>query len=156
MKFGAPVRVLSTEENELLPLYERQQLTGDSGVVISPAAFTKTFAPGKHISVLKMDCEGCEYQLYDDTLSFDPEFFAKVDQFVVQVHLSRLWLRSHAELLGYGRLVSLLFDYGFKLRYTRREHCNPKDEETGVLQDLIDIGYYKTGRGHCEKHLFSK
>jgi hypothetical protein len=156
MKFGAPVRVLSKEENELLPLYERQQSTDDNGVLISPAAFTKTFAPGKHISILKMDCEGCEYQLYDDTLLFDPDFFAKVYQFVVQVHLSRLWLRSHAELVGYGRLVSLLFDYGFKLRHTRIDHCNPKDEETGVLQDLIDIGYFKTGRGHCENHIFSK
>ena len=57
---------------------------------MSPPLLAKLVAPGNMpIPVLKMDCEGCEYALYDDVIQHDPSFFMRVDQFVIEVHLSK-------------------------------------------------------------------
>ena len=40
-----------------------------------------------------MDCEGCEYSLYADTVAHNPLFFATVDQFALEVHLPRSGIR---------------------------------------------------------------
>ena len=40
-----------------------------------------------------MDCEGCEYSLYADTVANNPLFFATVDQFALEVHLPRSGIR---------------------------------------------------------------
>ena len=41
-----------------------------------------------------MDCEGCEYSLYADTVAHNPLFFATVDQFALEVHLPRSGMRT--------------------------------------------------------------
>ena len=75
-------------------------------------------------------------------MKHDPFFFTRVEQFAVEVHLSRLWMHGTKEVLQYGKLIGHLFKLGFKLQDIRIDHCNPKHEETGVSDDLIKIGYY--------------
>ena len=55
-----------------------------------PPLLAQLVAPGNTpIPVLKMDCEGCEYALYDSVMHHNPGFFMRVDQFVIEVHLSK-------------------------------------------------------------------
>mmetsp|Transcript_47475 Transcript_47475/g.148487 ORF Transcript_47475/g.148487 Transcript_47475/m.148487 type:complete len:305 (+) Transcript_47475:51-965(+) len=71
-------------------------------------------APAAPLAVLKMDCEGCEYSLYADTVGQNPLFFSTVDQFALEVHLSLKWVPDNATFLGYGRLLALLRRSGRK------------------------------------------
>jgi hypothetical protein len=43
----------------------------------------------ERVTILKADCEGCEYSLARDVLEEDPDFFQHIDQFTVEVHYSR-------------------------------------------------------------------
>jgi hypothetical protein len=54
--------------------------------------------PRERILVLKMDCEGCEYSIYTSVMEHDPNFFQRVDQFALEVHLSRVWIHGPKEV----------------------------------------------------------
>ena len=75
-------------------------------VTVGPAKFASLVTPSPHkVSVLKMDCEGCEYALYDHAMEHDSLFFERVDQFVIEAHLSRKWAADWKSLMAGSRLV---------------------------------------------------
>ena len=152
IKFGAPANIQTKEESKLLAENERNN---ELWTIASPVQLAKLVAPKSRISVLKMDCEGCEYSIYKDIMKHDPYFFEKVDQFAIEVHLSKQWMRSDYELIQYGKLLHMLFTFGFKLQHVMTTHCAPVHEGTGLLKSLTDTGYY-SNTGHCENFLFAR
>lgn len=111
-----------------------------------------------HITVLKMDCEGCEYALARDILQHDPAFFHHVDQFAVEVHYSKIWLKGRAHLHGLAALMELLEDAGLELVHALIGSCSPIDQATGVVSELKDLKLFEAGGKdrHCHNYLFAR
>ena len=65
------------------------------------------------LSVLKMDCEGCEYAIHRD--SEGKNIFIDVDQFAVEFHLDRRFMQSVKHLEAFEKLLDMLEDAGLKL-----------------------------------------
>jgi hypothetical protein len=110
------------------------------------------------IAVLKMDCEGCEYTLAADVLDEDPMFFSKVDQFAIEVHWSRFWLKSRAELNAIARLFQLLEEAGFKLMHSDMVPCG-EETATGLLpelQEYMSVLFAPRPNMHCHNYLFAR
>lgn len=110
----------------------------------------------ENVAVLKMDCEGCEYSLGEDIMTEDPDFFSHVDQFAVEVHVSRRWLNSVDTLWSLGTLFQVLETAGHELQQATITSCNPTDEELGCLSQLKEMGYPCGGNRSCHNYLFAK
>jgi hypothetical protein len=117
------------------------------------------------IPVLKMDCEGCEYQVWDHVMTHDPRFFTRVDQVSLEVHLSiAIGASSTQNVLNYGRLLSLLHRSGHRLQFKDISHCSPPTEPPESLgaHPLFNKTRYmrldKDGNpdGHCHNYLFAR
>ena len=68
-----------------------------------------------------MDCEGCEYKLFEDVMAHDPLFFTRVDQFAIEVHLSKtIGASSDENVIMYGKLLALLHRSGHRLQHSVR------------------------------------
>ena len=125
-------------------------------VTVGPAKFASLVTPSPHkVSVLKMDCEGCEYALYDHAMEHDSLFFERVDQFVIEAHLSRKWAADWKSVLNYGRLLALLQRAGFHLYDARIGWCSG-GEPMGLDDLFVSSGYYRRSGGHCENLLFAR
>lgn len=74
--------------------------TTDGWVQVGPALLAKSVAPGRQLAVLKIDCDGCEFATYNDTMAHDPHFFERVAQIEIEVHISRPVLQGRRELLA--------------------------------------------------------
>lgn len=149
LKWGAPLLTKGVATDGFRKAHE-------DWVSISPPALAHMLAPSQPVPILKMDCEGCEYALYSEVMAHDPTFFERVDQFAVEVHVSRMWMKSRKELVEYGRLLALLFRLSFRLEWQRLDHCTPSHEETGLLPELAELRYHDGKRGHCENFLFAR
>lgn len=111
------------------------------------------------LAVLKMDCEGCEYSLAADVLAEDPSFFSRVDQLAIEVHWSRAWLKSRAELQAIACLLELLEDAGLKLMHADLTPCAPADMATGLLpelQEYMGVLFAPKPDLHCHNYLFAR
>lgn len=104
-----------------------------------------------HLNVLKMDCEGCEYALARDIIKDDPTFFDHVDQFAVEIHLAKEWLKDKETLYYYGILLKLLHDSGLRLHHTQRASCAPEHTKTGCIEDFLC-----ESANRCHNYLFAK
>lgn len=136
--------------------------------VMPPPQLARLVARGQRIPILKMDCEGCEYKIFDDVMRHDPRFFLRVDQVALEVHLSKtIGLATRENALSYGKLLALLHRSGHRLQHSFVLHCSRPDkppETSGVRQELWDTGYYKGpaasnrnfGDGHCHNYLFAR
>lgn len=80
------------------------------------------------ISVLKMDCMGCEYALASTILKDDPKFFHKVDQFALRAHVDEHVMSSQEHLHEYNRLLQLIDEAGLKLMDARFTSCGEDKE----------------------------
>jgi len=98
--------------------------------LVSPMEYAKTRSI-ERVHVLKMDCEGCEYALYRDAMRHDAEFFTKVDQFALEIHLSRFWIASDETALQLGKLLVLLKRAGLELVHYVLWRCNSYHERFG-------------------------
>lgn len=108
------------------------------------------------LSVLKMDCEGCEYAIARDVAAADPSFFSRVGQFAVEVHVPRAFLKGERELHFLGLLYHMLSSSGFELIQAEVSGCSSKHEKTGCLPELVALGY-PCGRGRgCHNYLFAR
>ena len=108
------------------------------------------------VDVLKMDCEGCEYSLAKDVVLEDPDFFHKVGQFAVEIHVSKVWLDSTEHLYSLGKLLKVMEEAGLRLSHASVEGCAPADEEPGCMQELLDTGI-PCGMGKsCHNYLFAR
>jgi len=109
-----------------------------------------------HVTVLKMDCEGCEYSLGEDIALEDPAFFTHVDQFAVEVHVSKHWLETQNALYSLGLLFYFLEEAGLRLQHAEILGCDPKKERTGCMDELVEMGY-PCGLGKsCHNYLFAR
>ena len=109
-----------------------------------------------YLPVLKMDCEGCEFALARDVASDMPDFWDSVDQFAVEIHVPRLFMKTKRHLDNYILLLQQLRKAGLKLAHADIKDCSPKDEATGCLPELVELGYPCKSRKMCQNFLFAK
>ena len=78
-----------------------------------------------HLHILKMDCEGCEYQLASDVARTRPNFFRHVDQFAFELHtchgLSPPGTQAADAIYS---LFAFLFEAGHDVRHFDRTRCS--------------------------------
>lgn len=110
----------------------------------------------ERVAVLKMDCEGCEYSLGEDIASENPDFFSHVDQFAVEVHVSRRWLNSTDTLHALGLLYLFLEGAGHELQHAEVTACASEDEAMGCLPALHEMNYPCGIQKSCHIYLFAK
>lgn len=119
----------------------------------------RTWLRHDRIAVLKMDCEGCEYSLAADVLAEDPAFFTRVDQFAIEVHWSRMRMKSKAEMYALASLFELLDNAGLKLMHANLTPCGAFAARTGLLPELKDYMSVLFAPGpqvHCQNYLFAR
>jgi hypothetical protein len=122
----------------------------------------KRFLGLKHLSVLKMDCEGCEFSIARDVLKEEPDFFHHVDQFTFEVHLNTHWLNDTESFYYMALMYKLLDEAGLKVMGTSIGGCGWEVEAHPSMQELRDIGYPNAGakrvfgRRSCHEYLFAR
>ena len=141
-------------------LARRDHVRVHNWTLISPMALlrernVRNYSMENSIAILKMDCEGCEYSLYNSSMADDPDFFSRVDQLILEVHLSQLWAPSNTTFLEYGRLLALLRRAGHALYDAQLGYCSG-GEPMGVLPLVRSSGYMQRSGQHCENLLFSR
>jgi hypothetical protein len=124
-------------------------------IAVSPPQ-VMSFFKHRHLHVLKMDCEGCEYALARDIAAFDPAFFTKVDQFALEVHASRFWAKSELHEHYLGLLYHMLFAAGFALEDGHVGGCGPATEVLGCPATMQKVGYPCGINKSCHNYLFAK
>lgn len=105
--------------------------------------------------ILKLDCEGCELTILGSIAQHDSNFFDRIDQLLMSVHLSVAYATTPSTVVRYGLLLNHLIRRGFKLAWAATEHCT-KGESAGVLTVLIDIGYMTRLSRFCELQLWTR
>jgi hypothetical protein len=123
--------------------------------VVTPAHAAHMVSETGQLDILKMDCEGCEHMLYNQTMRTNPHFFDSVDQFALESHISRRWIPNEATMLEYGRLLALLLRADFLLYDVVTSWCL-NGEERGIISEMVSIGYFRRDHDHCENLLFAK
>lgn len=124
-------------------------------VFISPAQLPMLYNH-QHIAVLKLDCEGCEYALARDMAIHNPSFLARVDQFVVEVHLAKHWASTDEHIHYWGLLLHVLREAQFTLVHAAMGGCHKDHEATGCPEGLVSIGYPCRQFLMCHNYVFAK
>jgi hypothetical protein len=109
-----------------------------------------------HITILKMDCEGCEFALAEHVLLEDPSFFMNVDQFAFEVHVPRFFMKSERHVFGYAMLLKLLRDAGLELVYAHLTACAKHHEAFECAPELKQVNYPCTKGKLCQNLLYSR
>jgi len=126
-----------------------------SWVTMSPTRLKEALKIDR-LSVLKMDCEGCEYALYNVTMNEDPSFFKTVDQFVFEVHLPRYWMSSVEVMNEFGKLLVMLEEAGLQFIHVELSSCSDDHEAHGCLPELLALGYPCSKGTMCQNFLFAR
>lgn len=108
------------------------------------------------VPLLKMDCEGCEYSLASDVDAEEPDMWNKIQQFVVEIHVSKLWISSFNHVHNLALLWTQLREAGLKLVNVEQGGCAPVDEEPGCPSELIESDFPCYSRGMCINLLFAR
>lgn len=129
-----------------------KELAYDSILWSVPSLLHTWGAP--YLNVLKMDCEGCEYQLGFNVLHDDPHFFNRVLQINIEIHLPRKYLKSEVEMRGLATLYKQLTAAGLQLVHMDDGKCSGEDQKTGCHPKLELAGIpCATG---CRSYLFAR
>jgi hypothetical protein len=121
-----------------------------------PASMRRLLFPSARVSVLKMDCESCEYAIYPTVFAVDPHFFESVDQFSVEAHITNNFMRTHEDFLNYGKLLALLRRAKLQLVSASLNWCGPINEATGCPPWLAEYGYPCSQFHQCHNFLFAR
>jgi hypothetical protein len=124
-------------------------------ITVSPPQVMALFHH-RHIDVLKMDCEGCEYALARDIASFDPAFLSKVGQFALEVHASKWWGKDELHTHYLGLLYHMLLSHGFALVHATISGCARVTEEVGCPPGMEAVGYPCGVGRSCQNYLFAR
>lgn len=151
---------------------------GNSGpsFEVQPPTETQKELKEERITVLKMDCQGCEYAIASNVLKQDPKFFHKVEQFALRVHVDKRFLSTQEHLHEYNRLLQLIDEAGLQLMDARLEGCGEDKEwknwrppiwgparqshfiqgavHEKCLPELLETGY--ECRLNCQNFLFAR
>jgi hypothetical protein len=134
----------------------QSDIVASSWLMTSPVKLMQ-FLGHKNISVLKMDCEGCEYSIARDLFQHgDPRFFSKVGQFAFEAHVSRSWTKTVDHIHFLGLLFHILKREGFELIRSAVLPCSREDEVLGCMDELIQVGYPCGSRKMCHEYSFSR
>ncbi|KAI9033219.1 hypothetical protein DFJ74DRAFT_165030 [Hyaloraphidium curvatum] len=101
----------------------------------------RQFLGHTNVTVLKMDCEGCEYSLARDVAMEDPHFFQRVGQFALEIHTGKAWARSDRHVHYLGLLFAQLQAANLELQHAVIVRCGPSREAEGCIKKLNDSGY---------------
>lgn len=85
-----------------------------------PDAIGEVSSNGK-LSLLKMDCEGCEYAIARDSPT--KNIFDGIDQFIVELHIDKRFLRGNKELQGFEDLLSMIARSGMEMVRVQFSGC---------------------------------
>lgn len=135
-----------------------QQSNSDTDWWITSVPSLRKFLNIQKINVLKMDCEGCEYALARDVVleeGITSDFFHRVDQFSLEVHMSKVWVGDKETIYYLGLLYKLLDEAGLKLHHFFIDHCSPTDESVGCMPEFMTVGY-PACPAVCHNYLFAK
>lgn len=135
-----------------------QHSTSDTDWWITSVPSLRKFLNLHKINVLKMDCEGCEYSLARDIVleeGISSDFFHRVDQFSLEVHMSKVWVDDKETFYYLGLLYKLMDEAGLKLRQFSIDHCSPTDESVGCMPEFMAVGY-PACPAVCHNYLFAK
>eukprot|EP00743_Colponemidia_sp_Colp-15_P002304 GILK01002496.1.p1 GENE.GILK01002496.1~~GILK01002496.1.p1 ORF type:complete len:306 (-),score=22.26 GILK01002496.1:71-940(-) len=108
------------------------------------------------ITVLKVDCEGCEYAIARDVLLEDPFFFDHVDQFTIEIHVGRAWIKTEEHAVQLGLLFYLLSESGLQLVHAKFVSCAPDWEAKGCPDELLRNGYPCESKKMCQMLSFAR
>merc|ERR1712060_157453 len=92
------------------------------------------------IDLIKIDCEGCEWESFVYMAQHEPEVFTNVRSIIIEVHVTKS-LRVHTEedLRTVEKFWELLLDkYGFRLWYFHENPGAHFDREVHPV--LLDLG----------------
>jgi Methyltransferase domain len=110
----------------------------------------------RHLAVLKVDCEGCEYQMYRDIVAAQyPDFFRTIDQVAFEVHAYSKFAATDALALDLGRMYVLMRRSGLTLVSAVLTACG---DSSGYLCDnavFKEAGYPCTRVG-CQDLGFAR
>lgn len=109
-----------------------------------------------YIDVLKMDCEGCEYSIARDVLAEDPDFFHRVGQFAVELHVGKYDMKTEEYIYSTAMLFKLLEEAGMELQHQFVVPCSGEQEAAGCWDSLHDIGLPCRGGKQCHNYLFAR
>ena len=110
----------------------------------------------ERVHVLKMDCEGCEFAIAQDVLRENPTFFHNVDQFAVEVHVPKIFMKTAYHAHNYALLLRQLREAGLELVHAHITGCHPDDEKSGCQPALAEAGYPCGPVKMCQNFLFAR
>ena len=105
-----------------------------------------------HLHILKMDCEGCEYQLAADIAKTRPNFFRHVDQFAFELHTCEgLSPPGEQAANAIYSLFAFLFEAGHDLRHFDRTRCS---KHSSLRTDFAgwNHSYFPSDRPRIDAH----
>ena len=89
-------------------------IAGDRLLPLGELLRTASLADDEQVEVLKIDCEGCEWEAFDHIRQSSPRLLERVNQIVLELHL-----RTQFGLLSFGHLERMLRhlydDHGFRV-----------------------------------------
>lgn len=128
--------------------YNQHHTTGsDLAQVIQLDDMMTTYVPGRRVNVLKIDCEGCEYEAFDYVVSRAPWLLCNISQVNIELHYSHRYhkLRDASQLT---RLLTHLFDdHGFRI-FKAGSNVGWKEEARTVHPELLRWGWPTYGCCH--------
>jgi len=104
----------------------------------------------KHVNIIKLYCEGCEFSFARDILREDPTFLYDVDQLSIETHVSKAWMTTREHFYYFGLHFALLEEAGFRLEWTDLFGCSKRHEVPGCIKELETYGFpcgYKEWKG---------
>lgn len=133
-----------------------RSLEADAWTIVTTLPALRRWLRHDRMAVLKMDCEGCEFGIAEDVENESPAFWSTVDQFAVEVHLPRFFMRTPRHMHNWALLLRQLRVAGLKLVHADITGCHPDHERSGCLPELVDAGYpCKVGQ-MCQNFAFAK